>query len=76
MVLGAGSKKKQREHGELGHRRAAKTLSGKMKWEISADMGKGRSYPLGTRAGRRSAKRLAPKMLVTTGLETLAACSN
>lgn len=76
LLLGAGSKEKQQEHKEVGHRRATKTLSGNMKWEISSDMGKGGSYPLGTRAGRKSAKRLAPKTLVTTDLETLAACSN
>lgn len=75
MFLGAGSKKKQ-EHGDLGHRRAAKALSGKRKWEISADVRKGGSYLVGTRDMRKSAKRLAPKTLVTTGLETLAACCN
>lgn len=74
--MGAGSKKKQQEHGELGHRRAAKGLSGKRKWEISPDMRKGGSYLVRTRDRRKSAKRLAPKTLVTTGLETLAACSN
>lgn len=61
LFFGAGSQKTQQEHGDLGHRRAAKTLSGKMKWEISADVGKGGSYLLGTRARRKSAKRLAPK---------------
>lgn len=76
MFLGDGSKKKQQEHGELEHRRATKALSGKIKWEVSADMGKDGSYLLGTRARRKSAKTLAPKTLVTTGLETLAACSN
>jgi len=59
---------------DTGEKVAAKALAGgKLKWE---PVGKGGSSLLGTRARRKSAKRLAPKTLVTTGLETLAACSN
>lgn len=57
---------------ELGHRRGSNS---KGCWKAET-VGNGGGYLLETRTRRKSAKRLAPKTLVTTGLETLAACSN
>lgn len=74
------SRKKQ-EQGSWGpgEEAAAKDLGGgKLKWE---PVGKKWKLFTGDRAGRKgnqdpNAKSLASKTLVTTGLETLAACSN
>lgn len=74
LELAVGKSSRSMGSWDTGEEVAAKALAGgKLKWQ---PVGKGGSYPLGTRVGRKSAKRLAPKILVTTGLETLAACSN
>lgn len=74
LDLAVGKSSRSVGRWDTGEEVAAKALAGgKLTWE---PVSKGGSYALGTRVGRKSAKRLAPKMLVSMGLETLAACSN